>query len=135
MNSKVPSSPPNRTSSKKISSQSRQTNKPSTTPKGNKVRASSNNALASSGAASKRTNNDRKKSGSKPVNQPMLTSTGLTLKPPSRIPTPPISTNKKPVKSVTDAVISYLHYKGGSGVEHSTGRRYHRGLLITHEFA
>lgn len=83
----------------------------------------------------KRSNNEKKKYRSKTTNQPILMSTGLTLKPPSRIPTPPISTNKKPVKSVTDAVISYLHYKGGSGIEHSKGRQYHWELLITHEFA
>lgn len=139
-NSKVPSSPQNRVSSKKSSTQPRQTNKSSTTTtKGNKIKTSSNSVVATSGATTKRSNNDIKKYRSKTnnqrSNQTMLMSTGLTLKPPLRNPTPPISTNKKPVKSVTDAVISYLHYKGASGVEHSTGRQNHRELLITHEFA
>jgi hypothetical protein len=77
--------------------------------------------LATSGATTKRSHNDIKKTRAKTnTNQTTSVSTGLTSK-------PPISTNKKPVKSVTDAVISYLHYKGGGG-EHTTGKRNYRGI-------
>lgn len=49
----------------------------------------------------------------------MLEATGLTSKPPQRPSTP---NNKKTVKSVTDAVISYLHYKGNGTIEQTTGK-------------
>jgi hypothetical protein len=80
--------------------------------------------LATSGATTKRSHNDTKKPRSKTNNnqRTMLTSTSLTTKPSLRVPTPPMLTTKKPVKSVTDAVISYLHYKGGGAVEHTKGR-------------
>jgi hypothetical protein len=142
-NSKIPSSPQNRSPPKKPrstpSTQLRHTNKSSSTNKGNKLKTPSNSVLATSGATTKRSANDIKKSRPKTTNcqRPMLTSTGLTPKPPiTTIPTPPMSNNKKTVKSVTDAVISYLHYKGGGGVEHTTGRRNHGGyILIMHEYA
>jgi hypothetical protein len=114
----MPSSPSqNRSSPKKtrknVDAQPRVTKKSSPANKGKKTKTSPNNASA----ATKRLNNDIKKSRSKPNNnQTILPSTGLTSKPPI------ISTNKKTMKSVTDAVISYLHYKGNGGVEHPTGR-------------
>jgi hypothetical protein len=127
-NTKTPSnSPPNRSSSKKTrATADTQPRKSTTTNKGNKIKTSSNTALATSGATTKRStaNNNIKKSKKKPNHntQMMGISTGLSAKPP--ITTPKMSTNKKTMKSVTDAVISYLHYKGGgaAGGEHSTGR-------------
>lgn len=55
-----------------------------------------------------------------------VTSTGLTSKPIEKISTP---SNKTPMKSVTNAVISYLHYRGSNG-GHVTGRE-KNGEIIT----
>jgi hypothetical protein len=52
----------------------------------------------------------------------ILTSTGLSGKPIEKISIPPIPTNKTTMKSVTNAVISYLHYRGVHG-GHVTGRQ------------
>ncbi len=131
-NSRTPSSPQNRPSPKKprqhSSTQPRHNAKSSSTNKVNRLKTSSNSVLATYGATTKRPYNDIKRPRTKTTNnqRAILPSTGLTSKPSMSIPTSPMSTNKKPVKSVTDAVISYLHYKGGAGVEHATGKLNHR---------
>jgi len=78
--------------------------------------------LATSGATTKRPYNDLKRPRTKTTNNQRAS------KPSMSTPTSPMSTNKKPVKSVTDAVISYLHYKGGTGVEQTTGRLTQHGF-------
>lgn len=91
--------------------------------KNNKLKTTSNSVLATSGATTKRSKDDMKNSRNNKTiytQRPMLTATGLTSKPPSSTPT--IPNNKKTVKSVTDAVISYLHYKGNGGIEQTTGK-------------
>jgi hypothetical protein len=132
MDSKPPLTPKNRSPSKKTrsnaSTQPRANNKSSSTNKGNRIKTSSNSVLAASGATTKRCTNDLKKHRSKIhdnqrtlTNQMMLMSTGLTAKPFIKIATPSI--NKKPMKTVNDTAISYLHYKdNGGGIEHTTGR-------------
>jgi hypothetical protein len=124
MDSKPPLTPKNRSPSKKTrsnaSTQPRANNKSSSTNKGNRIKTSSNSVLAASGATTKRCTNDLKKHRSKIhdnqrtlTNQMMLMSTGLTAKP----------SIKKPMKTVNDTAISYLHYKdNGGGIEHTTGR-------------
>ncbi|CAF4830741.1 unnamed protein product [Rotaria sp. Silwood1] len=141
-NPRTSSSPKRPSSSKKsrphANTQSRINNKSSTaTHKGNKIKTSSNSVLATSGATTKRCSNDIKKYRSKTnntnsnnnnnnnrtiTNQMISTSTGLTAKPSSNITTPTIPTNIRTIKSVTESVMSYLHYKGGAdedGVEHT----------------
>ena len=103
-------------------------------PINHKLKTSSNSVLATSGATTKRPINDTKKPRSKTTNNQhaMLISNGSTPKPSISIPSSPMSANnKKTVKSVTDAVISYLHYKGGGGVEHTTGRYNNNAWICT----
>ncbi|CAF2408670.1 unnamed protein product [Rotaria sp. Silwood2] len=142
INSKAPPSPKRSSSSRKprphANTQSRVNNKSSSsTNKGNKIKTSSNSVLAMSGATTKRCNNDIKKHRSKTnnnsnnnnnnqrtiPNQMITTSTGLTAKSSTNITPPPIPTNIKTIKSVTESVMSYLHYKGGADeeVEHPKG--------------
>lgn len=52
----------------------------------------------------------------------LLTSTGISSKPIDKISTTTMSPNKIPMKSVTNAVISYLHYRGVNG-GYTTGRK------------
>ncbi|CAF0880745.1 unnamed protein product [Rotaria sordida] len=153
INPKVPSPPKKSSSSKKLrphaSTQSRINNKSSSsTNKGNKIKTSSNSVLATSGATTKRCNNDIKKYRSKTnnnsnnnnnnqrtvTNQMMVMSTGLTAKPSTNITTSPIPINVKTIRSVTESVMSYLHYKGGTGeeeVEHTKDRPNHSERTMT----
>lgn len=89
------------------------------------MKTSSASVMASSGATSKRMTNDVKRYRTKEnlprSNPPILTSTMPATKLSMKIPPSPMASNKKPVKSVADAVMSYLHYKGAGG-EPSTGR-------------
>lgn len=82
------------------------------------------NKSSTAGGVSKRPKPDPKKNRTKQSaqqvipNETMLMSTGLSSKPlnASLSPgTPATSSNKKTVKSVTNAVISYLHYRGANG--------------------
>jgi hypothetical protein len=52
----------------------------------------------------------------------MFISTGLSSQPIDKISTPPIPPNKTALKSVTNAVISYLHYRDANG-GYVTGRK------------
>lgn len=62
------------------------------------------------------------------IHKPMIIpSTGLSSKP---IET--ISPTKTPKKSVTNAVISYLHYRGSNGSKPRTGRQMNGGLSNDH---
>ena len=131
---KLPSSPKtSRLPAKKITAtttQSRSMNRSATTTaaKGNKIKTSSNSILATSGATSKRMTNDVKRYRTKASlprsNPPITTSTMPAVKSSIKTAASPLATNKKPVKSVTDAVMSYLHYKGTGG-EPSSGRINH----------
>ncbi|CAF0974888.1 unnamed protein product [Rotaria sordida] len=87
-------------------------NKPSSssTTKGNKLKTVSNTV----GVTTKSSDLGIKKHRDKTLNQKMLTTTGLTAIPIDKISTPPIPTNKTTMKSVTNAVISYLHYRGAN---------------------
>lgn len=91
------------------------------------MKPSSTSILASSGATSKRMTTDMKRYRTK-ENLPRLNQTIGTTKLPMKIPTSSMTSNKKPVKSVADAVMSYLHYKGAGG-EPLSGRinQIHRG--------
>ncbi|CAF1339947.1 unnamed protein product [Adineta steineri] len=85
------------------SSKTTRSNKSLSNNKGNKLKVSSNTL----GTITKYSNVDVKDIQNKKSNQMIVTS-----KPIKKIPTPPISTNKTTMKSVTNAVISYLHYRG-----------------------
>jgi hypothetical protein len=101
----------------------RSNKKPPSTSKGNKIKVGSNTILAAARPTTKRSNSDTRKTRQQIITNPtMLMSTGLTAKPIEKIAPPPISTTKTTVKSVTNAVISYLHYKGANG-GHATGRQ------------
>lgn len=125
-----------RSPTKKITTtQPRPTNRSSTitATKGNKIKTSSNSVLATSGATSKRMTNDVKRYRTKEnlsrSNQPITTSTMPATKASMKIPTSTLATNKKPAKSVADAVMSYLHYKGTGG-EPSSGRINHQHACV-----
>ena len=64
----------------------------------------------------------KKKHSIKSFNPMLIPSMGLSSKPIDTISTPPISSNKTTKKSVTNAVISYLQYRGVGGGKHRTGR-------------
>ncbi|CAF3292025.1 unnamed protein product [Rotaria sp. Silwood2] len=110
-----------RSPSKKTHTQSRH-NKASSITKGNKLKTVSNTV----GAITKSSDIGIKIHRDKTLNQMMLTSTGLTAKPIDRILTSPVPTNKTTMKSVTNAVISYLHYRGAN-TGHATGRQTNKG--------
>ncbi|CAF4749247.1 unnamed protein product [Rotaria sp. Silwood1] len=99
-----------RSTSKKTHTQSSRHNKSSSTNKGNKLQTVSNNV----GVTTKSSDVGIKIHRDKTLNQIMLTSTGLTAKPIDKILTSPMPTNKTTMKSVTNAVISYLHYRGAN---------------------
>jgi hypothetical protein len=98
------------------------------TTKGNKIKTGSNTAETK---ATKRSNAAKKKQQTKPLDPIIFTSTGLSSKPIDIISTPPTPTNITAKKSVTNAVISYLHYRGAHG-GHVTGRQRKRGHIIMH---
>ena len=104
-------------STKKARTQPRQ-NKSSLTTKGNKLKTTSSTV----GNKAKHSDINVKKRRNETLNQMILTSTGLTAKPIHKISTPQTSTNKTAIKSITNAVISYLHYRGANG-GHVTGRK------------
>ncbi|CAF2028355.1 unnamed protein product [Rotaria magnacalcarata] len=83
-------------------------NKSSSTTKGNKSKQVSNTV----GAATKCSDIGIKKHHDKTSTTLILTSTGLTVKPIDKISTLP--TNKSTMQSVTDTVMSYLHYRGAN---------------------
>jgi hypothetical protein len=66
-----------------------------------------------SGMITKRSKQHREKAFVQPAKtQPMIMSTGLTAKPIEKISVPIQDAKQTPIKSVTNAVISYLHYRG-----------------------
>jgi hypothetical protein len=99
-----------RSPSKKTTTQVH-SNKSSPTPKGKKLKTVSNTVETTT----KRSNTGKKTHQIKIPNQMMYTSTGLSSKLIDKISTPPISSNKPAKKSVTNAVMSYLHYRGANG--------------------
>ncbi|UJR32927.1 hypothetical protein I4U23_020388 [Adineta vaga] len=121
--SRPPSTPQNRSSSKKIhrnsNTQPRMNSKFSPTNRGNRMKTPSNSVLAASGATTKRCSKNHRKYRCKVqdnqrilTNQMMLVSTGLTGKLPDKtIPTTP-STTKRSGKIATDDLNSYFRYKG-----------------------
>ncbi len=108
----TPSASSQNLSLKKIPTQSRSNKSPSTTTtKGNKFKKNVGKTIE--------TTKPEKKSHKTKTSIPMIfTSTGLSSKPIDKISTPPTKTAKK---SVTNAVISYLHYRGVNG-GYTTGR-------------
>ena len=111
-----------RSSAKKTRSPHRQNDKSSArTGKTSKMTASSAGVASSPGAIKKRSKMDSKKNSTKAnksniiLNQTMLASTGLSAKPIDIKSESSPPTNKATMKSVTNAVISYLHYKGTHG--------------------
>ncbi|CAF0965649.1 unnamed protein product [Adineta ricciae] len=117
-----PLTPQTRSSAKKVrrnaNTQPRMANKFSPSNKGNRIKTSSNSVFAASGATTKRSNNNLRKYRSKIQdnqstlpNQIMLMSTGLTGKLPRKTTSTTPLTNKRSVKTVTDAVNTYLRHK------------------------
>jgi hypothetical protein len=100
------------------SSKKPQTKQSSPTTKGNKLKPTSNTGEIKS----KRLHNGKKIPQTKKSNPIILPSTGLSSKTIEKISTPPVSSTKTAKKSVTNAVISYLHHRGAYG-GYMTGRQ------------
>jgi hypothetical protein len=111
----TPSASSQNLSLKKIPTQSRSNKSPSTTTtKGNKFKKNVGKTIETT----KRSKSEKKPHQTKTSIPMIFTSTGLSSKPIDKISTPPTKTAKK---SVTNAVISYLHYRGVNG-GYTTGR-------------
>jgi len=112
----TPSTSPHNLSLKKTPTQSR-SNKSSSTTKGNKFKKKFTNPIETT----KRSKSEKKLHQTKTSIPTIFTSTGLSSKPIDKI-------SKTAKKSVTNAVISYLHYRGVHG-GNLTGRKIKWGYI------
>lgn len=104
--------------------------------KTSKAKGTSSTVLTTPGAISKRPKNDSKKQRQNITkkaipHQAMFMSTGLTAKPIDKISTPPMASNKATMKSVTNAVISYLHYRGAQGGQGAGKKNDDQSMVIS----
>ena len=108
-----------RSSSKKFHHTQPRTHKSPAISKGNKSKPIANTVQLKS----KRSDAGKKKHPTKITPEIIFTSTGLSSKPLDQTSTLPIPSNKTAKKSVTNAVISYLHHRDMNGGKHVTGRQ------------
>jgi hypothetical protein len=125
----------NRTSNKKLRPITLDQQRISSLGKGTKSQRFCKVLLTPPSAIAKRTKVESKKLRQKTAPQvtpaqAMFMSTGLSSKPIVKVTSPTAATNKATVKSVTNAVISYLHYRGNGGSARNVAG--HPTVDITH---